>query len=231
MNRDYRPHILIAVSFFALWLSGCTTRVHGYAYADVPEVYYEQPEFVAVAPDVWVVSNHHTTVYYHAGCYWHLDGGAWTQTSTWGGARVSVHTLAVPGVIAHRQHHVYAGYRGHAQAERHHRPARPATHHRPQARHNRADRAPNRPHAPAMHRGKAKERRPAARKQRPVLWKQRPAMKERRPAAGKRRPATNPRRPSSPMTRPTVRHRTDKKPKRQPKRDHKKKNQDRPRRR
>lgn len=123
MKNDYRPHILIAVSFLALWLSGCTTRVYGHAYADVPDVYYEEPELVEIGPDIWVVCDHHTAVYYHSGWYWHYESGVWWRSPTWGGSRVRVDVHVVPLAIVHLDHRAHVRFRGHAYANRRRGPA------------------------------------------------------------------------------------------------------------
>ncbi len=257
MNNDYRPHVLIAVSFFALWLSGCTARVHGHAYAQAPDIYYEEPELVEVHPDIWVVCDHHTTVYYHSGWYWHYESGVWWRTSTWGGSRVRVHAHVVPVALVHLDHRMYVQFRGHAYAKRRRGPAQ-GMHHRgsahrssrhkaaPRASHTTTHRQPRkvaynsprpRPRtSPAAHRPRPATHRPrpathrprpATHRPRPATHRPRPATRRPRPAAHKRRPATSPRRSTPHRTRPAALPRARTKPATKSRRPSKKSKRDR----
>lgn len=123
MQHTLRPHAFVAVSLFALGVSGCTARVYGAGYAYIPEpepvVYYEHgPILEEIGPDVWVVCGHDQAVYHHGGYYWYYEEGLWYRSVSWGGPRIHVYVHGVPGVIVHLDHHHYVRYRGNAQAHR-----------------------------------------------------------------------------------------------------------------
>jgi len=222
MNNAYRPHVLVVVSVFALWLTGCTARVHGHAYADVPEACCVEPELVEIQPELWVVCHHHSAAYYHYGSYWHHESGIWWQSATWGGPRIRVQVHAVPTVIVHQNHQAYVQFRGHANARRHPGPTHGATGHRPAAHRTEAHWVPEtssatyrsrRPVTRNQSRPRARAQRPSAPRSRPVARTRRPAV-ERPRAAVRKRSRTEPKRPAIDRPRPRAQQQRQTKPSR-----------------
>ncbi len=118
MHTLARLPAFVAVSFLALWLSGCTTRVYGYtdtvAYASGPgpAVTYvdTDPDLVVLDDGVYVVCDQADTVYYTGGSYWYYGSGVWYRSTVWGGPRVRVGIGYVPVTIRGRAHWRYRRY-------------------------------------------------------------------------------------------------------------------------
>lgn len=93
--------------------TGCVARARGYAYADTPVVVYEEPPpLVAIEPNVYVVRDYDTAVYYVGGAYWRYEGGVWYRAHAWNRGWVSVSFDVVPRTIVHREHRHYIHYKG-----------------------------------------------------------------------------------------------------------------------
>jgi hypothetical protein len=99
--------------------AGCVAHAQttGYAEADAPVVFADEPTLVAVEPDVWVVRDYDYAVYYVDGYYWVYRGDAWHRSRAYGRGWTTVEVTVVPRVIVTRDHHAYVHYHGVANAQ------------------------------------------------------------------------------------------------------------------
>ena len=127
MRRRHLIGILALGATTAL-AAGCVAHAQagGYADADAPVVFTEQPTLVAVEPDVWVVRDYDDSVYYVDGNYWVYRRDRWYRSRSYDRGWVTVDVTAVPRTISTRDHRAYVHYRGAANS-----PTRKAPRERP----------------------------------------------------------------------------------------------------
>ena len=98
--------------------TGCVARAQMGASADAqPVVFTERPTLVLVESGVWVVRDYDYAVYYVDGSYWVFRDDVWYRSPTYDHGWVVAEVSLVPGVIVHRDHHMYVHFHGGVKSE------------------------------------------------------------------------------------------------------------------
>jgi hypothetical protein len=99
--------------------AGCVAHAQttGYAEADAPVTFSEEPTLVAVEPNIWVVRDSDYAVYYVDDYYWVYRGDAWHRSRSYDGGWARVEVNVVPRVIVTRDHNAFVHYHGAANAQ------------------------------------------------------------------------------------------------------------------
>jgi len=95
--------------------SGCVSRVQV-----GPAMLAPTPRLVAIAPDVWVLEDHASAVFYSDGLYWTYENGRWSRSRSHSGEYTQAE-IVPDGLGKVRDPNKYVRYRGQEEAIR--RPA------------------------------------------------------------------------------------------------------------
>jgi hypothetical protein len=152
MTRRIQILLAGAALGLAFTVGGCVVHTGVRAHA-----YVEEPNLVYVSPGVWVVENHHESVFFYDHYYWSYRGGYWYRSSVYNGSWVRVHVVPrrVRGI---RYPTRYVRYRAPRGVRTRRAPAPRVRDHRARPGYNRAparrgnERVPARRARPAGHR-------------------------------------------------------------------------------
>ena len=121
----------IALGAVAL-MAGCTAhaRAGGYAEAEAPVVFVDEPILVFVEPGIWVVRDYDYAVYYVDGYYWVYRSSIWYRSRSYARGWATVEVTVVPRLVMSRNHETYVHYHGAANAQTRKAPQAPDDHDR-----------------------------------------------------------------------------------------------------
>lgn len=153
MNKIRHYLLLVMLLGFVAMAAACVVR--GGAMVHTSPAY--EPQLVEINPGIWVVENHHQSVFYNNGYYWRVHSGVWYRSHHHTSGWVLVGNHVVPrAVVRIDRPGRYVRYRGHARVRRRaiHR-GKPSKSHRRGNTHDQRRPAPNthdhRRSAPKVH--------------------------------------------------------------------------------